>query len=35
MEPDGHKFYKITVSKWYAFGRFGQPNGQKYELEWK
>jgi uncharacterized protein YhbP (UPF0306 family) len=31
---DGHQFYKITISKWYAFGKFGQPNGQKYELNW-
>jgi uncharacterized protein YhbP (UPF0306 family) len=31
---DGHKFYKITVTNWYAFGKFGQPSGQKYELAW-
>jgi uncharacterized protein YhbP (UPF0306 family) len=30
----GHQFYKVTVENWYAFGRFGQPNGQKYKLEW-
>lgn len=31
---DGHKFYKITVKNWYAFGRFGESHGQKYKLEW-
>ena len=31
---DGHQFYKITVSKWYVFGRFGAESGQKYELAW-
>lgn len=30
---DGHKFYKITVNTWYAFGKFGQENSQKYELK--
>lgn len=30
----GHKFYKITVKNWYAFGRFGAENGQKLSLEW-
>jgi uncharacterized protein YhbP (UPF0306 family) len=30
----GHKFYKITVNNWYAFGRFGADNGQKLELDW-
>ena len=32
---DGHKFYKITVRNWYAFGRFGADHGQKLSLEWK
>jgi uncharacterized protein YhbP (UPF0306 family) len=33
-KDDGHKFYKIEVSNWYAFGKFGGEKGQKYELEW-
>jgi hypothetical protein len=33
-DPDGHKFYKITVKNWYAFGRFGADHGQKLKLEW-
>lgn len=32
---DGHKFYKITVSNWYVFGRFGGDKGQKHQLKWK
>jgi len=33
-KPDGHQFYKISVSSWYVFGGFdGQPS-QKYELKW-
>ena len=31
---DGHQFYRVTVITWYAFGKFGQPSGQKYELDW-
>lgn len=31
---DGHKFYKVTVENWYAFGKFGGDKGQKYELHW-
>lgn len=31
---DGHQFYKITVSKWYAFGKFDGETVQKYELAW-
>ncbi len=31
---DGHQFYKITVSNWYVFGRFGGTSGHKYKLEW-
>ncbi len=34
-EDDAHKFYKIAVSNWYAFGRFGADHGQKLQLEWK
>lgn len=33
-KEDGHKFYKITVENWYAFGKFGGPSGNKYRLEW-
>lgn len=33
-QPDGHKFYKITVENWYAFGKFGGDKGQKFELAW-
>ena len=31
---DGHKFHKISVKNWYAFGKFGGDKGQKYKLEW-
>ncbi len=31
---DGHKFYKVTVENWYAFGKFGQEKGDKYSLTW-
>ena len=34
QKEDGHKFYKITVENWYAFGKFGGDKGQKYELRW-
>lgn len=33
-DDDGHKFYKITVNNWFAFGKFGNEKGQKYELAW-
>lgn len=33
-KEEGHKFYKITVVNWYAFGKFGEPSGSKYELKW-
>jgi len=33
-KEDGHKFYKVTVKNWYAFGKFGGDSGQKYQLEW-
>lgn len=33
-QEDGHKFYKITVANWYAFGKFGGTSGEKYELRW-
>jgi uncharacterized protein YhbP (UPF0306 family) len=31
---DGHKFYKITVESWYAFGKFGGDKGLKHKLAW-
>ena len=31
---DGHQFYKITVKKWYLYGKFGQPKSAKYQLDW-
>ncbi len=34
-EDDGHKFYKVSVQNWYAFGRFGADHGQKLKLEWR
>jgi len=34
QKEDGHKFYKITVSNWYVFGKFDGDKGQKYKLEW-
>jgi uncharacterized protein YhbP (UPF0306 family) len=33
-EPDGHKFYKISVCDWHVFGRFGAESGQKYSITW-
>ncbi|MEI6481293.1 MAG: pyridoxamine 5'-phosphate oxidase family protein [Candidatus Saccharibacteria bacterium] len=34
-KPDGHKFYKISVDNWYAFGKFDGEKGHKYKLEWR
>lgn len=31
---DGHKFYKVTVENWYAFGKFGDDSACKYKLKW-
>ena len=31
---EGHKFYKVTVSTWYAFGKFGSDKGAKHTLQW-
>lgn len=31
-DPNGHQFYKITISKWYVFGKFDGKPSQKYEL---
>lgn len=33
-KEEGHQFYKVTVTAWYAFGTFGQSSGQKVELQW-
>ncbi|HTE58011.1 MAG TPA: pyridoxamine 5'-phosphate oxidase family protein [Verrucomicrobiae bacterium] len=33
-QEDGHKFYKITVEKWYAFGKFGEEKAIKHTLDW-
>lgn len=33
-DPSKHQFFKIIVTKWYAFGKFGQPSGAKYQLTW-
>ena len=33
-KDDGHKFYKIIVENWYAFGKFGGDKGLKHKLEW-
>ena len=33
-DPSKYQFFKIVVASWYAFGKFGQPNGAKYELKW-
>lgn len=34
LTDDGHKFYKVTVENWYAFGKFGGDKGQKHHLRW-
>lgn len=31
---DGHKFYKIIVSRFYLFDSIDSNPGQKYELDW-
>ena len=33
-QPNGHQFYKISVTNWYAFGMFGNASAQKYHLPW-
>jgi hypothetical protein len=33
-QEDGHKFYKITIENWYAFGKFGGDKGLKHKLAW-
>ena len=34
QRPDGHKFYKVTIETWYAFGKFGGESSEKYVLPW-
>lgn len=34
QKDDGHKFYKVTVENWYAFGKFGGDKGLKHQLAW-
>jgi len=34
QSPDGNKFYKITVSKYYLFDARESSPSQKYELDW-
>lgn len=34
LKDDGHKFYKVTVKNWYAFGKFDGESNKKYKLEW-
>jgi uncharacterized protein YhbP (UPF0306 family) len=33
-KEDGHKFYKITVNKYYVFDTIESSPSQKYELDW-
>ena len=33
-DPNGHQFYKITVSKFYIFDSREHSPGQKFELDW-
>jgi uncharacterized protein YhbP (UPF0306 family) len=33
-DPEGHQFYKITVSSWYVFGKLDDEGGKKYQLKW-
>lgn len=33
-DPEGHKFYKITVSDWYLFDSYVSKPSQKYHLPW-
>ncbi len=34
-KEDGHKFYKISVSKYYLFDKKESDPSQKYELNWQ
>ncbi len=33
-DPEKHRFYKITISNWYVFGKLDGVSGQKYQLSW-
>lgn len=33
-EKDGRRMYKISVSNWAVFGKFGLDANQKHELKW-
>lgn len=35
QRPDGHQFYKITVSTYYVFGKLDDERAKKYELHWQ
>jgi uncharacterized protein YhbP (UPF0306 family) len=35
LTPNGHQFYKITVSTYYVFDAREEGPSQKYELPWK
>lgn len=34
QDPDGHQFYKITVTNWYVFGKLDDTGGKKQQLKW-
>ena len=31
-QPEGHRFYKITVENWYIFGKFDETGARKHKL---
>jgi len=33
-DDNGHRMYKINISNWALFGKFGQSPNKKYELVW-
>lgn len=30
----GHQFYKVSVNRWFTFGKFGGETAEKRELDW-
>jgi hypothetical protein len=34
QQDNGHKFYKVVVNNWYAFGSFGRKEVDKHKLVW-
>ena len=34
QDPKGNQFYKVTVEKWYVFGKLDGQSPQKYKLGW-